>query len=100
MSVKFIAACDVGGNSGDIQVFAILNNGQIETRWKVSSTDPNSTWTPWSNFQTPSGGVTCICSGYLPDTRVQLFATDVKGNTWSCWKTGGFGATWTPWTAF
>jgi hypothetical protein len=48
---KFIAA----GLSADgkIQVFSIEPNGELQSRWKTSS-DPNSSWTPWSNFQTPA----------------------------------------------
>ena len=100
MAAKFIAAGDLGGNSGQIQVFAIQSNGQLETRWK-QTTDPDSGWTPWSSFQTPSGGATSIGVGYLSDTRMQLFATDVSGNTWSCWKaTTSPSASWTPWSAF
>jgi hypothetical protein len=100
MAAKFIAAGDLGGNSGQIQVFAIQSNGQIESRWK-QTTDPDSGWTPWSSFQTPSGGVTSIGVGYLSDTRMQLFATDVQGNIWSCWKTTTSpSASWTAWSSF
>ena len=100
MSGIFIAACDL--TDEQIQVFAIQADGTIMTRWKTSA-DPNSAWTPWSNFQgIPSGvGATTICAGTLPDRRPQLFATDASQNTWSCWKTTtNPSAAWTPWSAF
>jgi hypothetical protein len=56
MTAKFIAAGDLGGNFGQIQVFAIQSKGQIESRWKQTP-DPDSAWTAWASFQTPSGGV-------------------------------------------
>jgi hypothetical protein len=85
---------------GRIQVFAVDQSGQIESRWK-ESTDPNSACTAWSNFQTPSGGATNLSVGYLSDKRMQLFATLKNGNTASCWKqTADPNSAWTPWSAF
>jgi hypothetical protein len=96
-SANFIVAGDL--EDGRIQVFAI-QNGQIETRWKAS-TDPNSAWTSWTQFQTPPGGVTSITVGYLSDKRMQLFATEPNGNVVSCWKVSTDpNAQWTPWSAF
>ena len=98
MSGTFIAAGDL--EDGRIQVFSIQNNGELQSRWKESS-DPNSGWTAWSPFQTPSSGLTSISVGYLSDKRMQLFATDNESKTWSCWKTSTDpNAGWTPWTAF
>ena len=99
MPGMFIAACDL--TDEQIQVFAIQADGSITTRWKTSA-DPNSAWTPWSNFQgLPNGGATSIGAGTLPDRRPQLFATDAGQNTWSCWKTTtNPSAAWTPWSAF
>jgi hypothetical protein len=95
---KFIAA----GLSADgkIQVFTIEPNGELQTRWKTSA-DPNSSWTPWSNFQTPAGGVTTIGVTNLPDKRLQLFATEPSGKAVSCWKTTvDPNASWTAWSGF
>jgi len=98
MSYRFITAGDL--EDGRIQVFAIDQSGNLHSRWK-ESTDPNSAWTAWSNFQTPSGGVTSICVGYLSDKRMQLFATGDSGNTLSCWKTATSpDASWTPWSGY
>jgi hypothetical protein len=97
-SANFIVAGDL--EDGRIQVFAVQANGQTESRWKTS-TDPNSGWTAWSNFQTPAGGVTTISVGYLSDKRMQLFATEPDGITVSCWKTSTDpNSGWTPWSAF
>jgi hypothetical protein len=99
MPGKYIAACDL--TDDQIQVFAIQTNGSILTRWKATP-DPNSDWTAWSAFQgLPGGAATSIAAAALPDKRPQLFATDVAGNTWSCWKsTTAVSASWTPWSAF
>ena len=72
------------------------------SRWKQTP-DPNSGWTDWSNFQTPPGGVTSICVGYLSDKRMQLFVTGAPAGTTqlSCWKTTTDpNAAWTAWSAF
>lgn len=98
VTLKFVAAGDL--EDGRIQVFGIQTNGQLVSRWKTSN-DPNSGWTAWSAFQTPPGGVTSIAVGYLSDGRMQLFATDPHGNTFSSWKTTTDpNASWTAWSAF
>jgi hypothetical protein len=85
---------------GRIQTFAIQPDGQIESRWKTS-TDPNSGWTEWSQFPTPPGGATTISVGYLSDGRMQLFATNPSGGTFSCWKSSTDpNAQWTRWSRF
>jgi hypothetical protein len=96
--LKFVAAGDL--EDGRIQLFGIEPNGQIVSRWKQTA-DPNSAWTAWAGFQTPSEGVTSICVGYLSDKRMQLFATNAQGATFSCWKTTtNPSAAWTAWSAF
>ncbi|MET3130093.1 hypothetical protein AAKU55_000334 [Oxalobacteraceae bacterium GrIS 1.11] len=98
MTRVFVAAGDL--EDGRIQVFAIDNNGQMESRWKETA-DPNSNWTSWSAFQTPTGGATTVAVGYLSDKRMQLFATDRNGHTVSCWKSStNPNAAWTAWSAF
>jgi hypothetical protein len=83
-----------------MQVFVIQSHGQIISRWKETA-HPNSGWTGWSNFQTPPGGVSSICVGYLSDKRMQLFATGAQGGAFSCWKTTTDpNAPWTAWSAF
>jgi hypothetical protein len=95
---KFVAAGDL--EDGRIQLFGIQTNGQIMSRWKETA-DPNSGWMAWANFQTPPGGVSSICVGYLSDKRMQLFATDAQGTTISCWKTTTDpNAAWTAWSSF
>jgi hypothetical protein len=96
--LKFVAAGDL--EDGRIQVFGIQTSGQIISRWKETA-DPNSGWTAWTNFQTPPGGVSSICVGFLSDKRMQLFATDAQGVTISCWKTTTDpNAAWTAWSSF
>ena len=98
MKLKFVAAGDL--EDGRILVFGIELNGQLVNRWKTSK-DPNADWTDWGQFQTPAGGVNSICAGVLSDGRLQLFATDTHGNTFSCWKTTTDpNASWTAWSAF
>lgn len=97
-NLKSIAAGEL--SDGRIQVFAIDSSGQLTSRWK-KTTDPNSGWTGWSRFQTPSGGVVSIAVGVLPDKRLQLFAVDGAGNPVSCWKkTTDSNAGWTAWSGF
>jgi hypothetical protein len=97
-ALNFVAAGDL--EDGQIQVFGIQTNGQIISRWKETA-DPGSAWTAWSNFQTPSGGVSSICVGYLSDKRMQLFATNAQGATFSCWKTTTDpSSAWTAWSSF
>jgi filamentous hemagglutinin family protein len=50
MTRVFIAAGDPEDDR--IQVFAIDSHGKMENRWKETS-NPDSNWTPWSEFQTP-----------------------------------------------
>jgi hypothetical protein len=95
---RFVAAGDL--EDGRIQLFGIEPNGQIVSRWKQTA-DPNSGWTAWSSFQTPSGGVSSICVGSLSDKRMQLFAINAQGQMISCWKaTTNPNAAWTAWSAF
>ena len=83
-----------------IQVFAIDNAGEISSRWKTT-TAPNASWTGWSGFQTPGGGVNSLGGAYLSDGRIQLFATDKQGVVWSCWKSNTDpNASWTGWGKF
>ena len=97
-NLKSIAAGEL--SDGRIQVFAIDNSGNLQSRWK-ETTDPNSSWTNWSNFQTPSGGVISLGVGTLPDKRLQLFGVDSNGNPVSCWKiTVESESAWTPWSGF
>ena len=96
--LRFVCAGDL--EDGRTQVFGICPNGQIVSRWK-ETTDPNSSWTAWSNFPTPAGGVSSICVGFLSDKRMQLFATNAQGTTISCWKTTTDpNAAWTAWSGF
>ena len=98
MAAKFVTAGDL--EDGRLQVFAIQTGGHLQTRWQ-ESTDPNSAWTPWANFQTPAQLATSLSVGYLSDRRMQLFATDTQGNMVTCWKTGTSpDAGWTQWTDF
>ena len=97
--LKFVAA---GGlEDGRIQLFGIQFNGQIVVVGKIYA-DPNSGWTDWSNFQTPPGGVTSICVGYLSDKRMRFVTGAPAGTTQlSCWKTTTDpNAAWTAWSAF
>ena len=98
MAFTFVATGE--SPDGSRQVFAIENNGQIQTRYD-QTTGEGTGWTAWANFATPTGGVTSLCVGNLPDKRMQLFATDKSGNTYSCWKVStASNALFTSWTAF
>jgi hypothetical protein len=97
-NTKFVASGDL--EDGRIQLFGIETNGQIISRWK-QTTDPNSAWTGWGGFQTPPGGANSFCVSYLSDKRMQLFATNPQGKTFSCWKTSTDpNAAWTGWSVF
>lgn len=50
MTRVFMAAGDPEDDR--IQVFAIDSHGKMDNRWKKTS-NPDSSWTPWSEFQTP-----------------------------------------------
>ena len=84
--------------SGQLQFFAIDTNFMIWTCWKESN-DPNAAWTALVEFQMPAPGVINICGAQLSDGRVQLFATDIDQNLWSCWVAPD-GSGWTPWSSF
>ncbi|WP_181234047.1 hypothetical protein [Enhygromyxa salina] len=49
----------------------------------------------------PPSGATTVGHGYLPDARIQLFATGKDGKAYSSWKqTPDPNAGWTDWISF
>jgi Tol biopolymer transport system component len=93
-----IAAANL--SDGRTQVW-LIDADRIMSRWK-ETTDPNSGWTDWSPFPSPSGVTPAAISGApLEDGRVQLYLIDAGGGTWSAWKTTtSSSASWTAWTKF
>lgn len=72
---------------GRMQLFVIPEDQNLYSRWK-ETTDPNSSWSDWTNMGKPEGTyLNDISVGYLPDGRMQLFATDNGGAVHSIWKT-------------
>jgi len=84
-------------SDGRLQVFEITADGRLRSRWKIS-TDPNSAWTGWVYSTDLPAPFQSIAVGKLPDRRLQLFAVDVNGVSWSKWKvTTDSNSTWTEW---
>jgi len=91
-------------SDGRLQLWATDNAGGVSSTWK-SSTDPNSSWTPWVDFLAGVGPLPAGCiemaAAPLSDGRLQLWATDSKGGVSSCWKTSTDpNSSWTEWSRF
>jgi hypothetical protein len=84
---------------GRPQEWAVDSQGDLWTRCK-QTTDPNSDWTQWSSFPTPSSLIQVVV-GQLTDGRMQLFALDKGGGLWTmCEQTTDPNSVWTPWFSF
>jgi len=87
-------------SDGRLQVWFTTADNTLLSRWKAN-TGPDAQWTDWTSFPTPPGGVRDMTAAQLEDGRLQLFAIDPSGGTWSAWKTSTDpNAQWTEWTRF
>jgi hypothetical protein len=87
-------------SDGRLQAWAVDYNGAIWSRWKTS-TESASDWTAWTSFQALEELALSISVSPLSDGRLQLFATDVYGKVWSCWKEDTDSkAAWSSWVSF
>lgn len=89
---------------GRLHLWAIDTAGNLFTTWKTS-TDPNATWVPWSNFFTEvgqiPGGVQSVAVSPLPDGRLELWASGTQGGLFTTWKVDPHpDSNWAPWSDF
>ena len=83
-----------------MQLFATGVDGVFRSCWKTT-TDPNASWTQWSNFDGTS--LKLVGAGNLEDGRMQLFGiqTRTNGQIISRWKqTPDPNSGWTDWSNF
>ena len=92
-----------------MQIFAVGSDGTVRSNWKLT-TDPSSGWNGWvslgqASVTDPNAGETTILSlnspsvGYLPDQRMQIFATSTQPVELSAeghWVRGGY-QVWSKW---
>ena len=84
---------------GRLQLF-VVSQGQLLTAWKQTP-DPNAGWTPLAGFSPrPSGSITDVTVGRLPDGRLQLFSNGSNGLTTSWKRSADPNSDWTGWTPF
>jgi hypothetical protein len=91
-------------SDGRLELWATNAAGGLFTTWKTT-TDPNATWTPWSDFLAEvgplAGGARQVAVAPLSDGRLELWATNAAGGLFTKWKTTTDpNATWTPWSDF
>ena len=87
-------------SDGRLQVWSIDFSGVIWTREKTA-TSSTSDWTSWTEFPSLEEGAFTISVAPLSDGRLQLFAIDFTGKTWSCWKeTTEATSEWSSWSTF
>jgi hypothetical protein len=96
-ALQSMATCTL--SDGRLQIFEIVNDGALRTRWKTS-TAGNAPWTDWQPVDVPAPLVAISC-GKLSDGAVQIFVRDVNGVNWTRWKTSPDpNATWTAWERY
>ncbi len=80
---------------GDLQMFAIGDNGQSYSSWQTA---PNGSWTPWAPlggaFPLPAAAPVAVAPN--ADGRLELFVVGRSGQTYSSWQTTPNGH-WTSW---
>jgi hypothetical protein len=74
------------------------------TTWKTT-TNPNASWVPWTDFQAEvgglSGGARHVSVAPLPDKRLELWTIDGGGGLMTAWKTTvDPNSGWVPWSDF
>ena len=78
--------CDGALADGRLQVWEVVGSDRIQSRWKEAP-EPTAAWSPWRSFPfPPTTLIWDISVGPLSDGRLQLFAADINGQVWSCWK--------------
>jgi hypothetical protein len=86
-------------SDGRLELFVILN-GKLMTSWQ-KSTAPDSAWSPLGAFTpAPSGAITAVAAGRLPDGRLQIFLIGPTGVATSWKQSTDPDAGWTPWSGF
>jgi hypothetical protein len=71
-------------SDGRPQIWSVNRFGTLSSTWKAT-TDPNSAWITWSEFDAPDN-ITSFAAEPLSDGRIQLFAVDSAGAIFSTWK--------------
>ena len=89
---------------GRLELWVTTVDGGLFTTWKTQ-TDPNATWTPWSDFIAEVGPLPAravdAAVAPLSDGRLELWATDSNGGVSTTWKIGPDpNANWTSWSDF
>jgi hypothetical protein len=87
---------------GRMQLFAADAGGAVQSRYKTS-TNPNASWSDWARIG--GGGAPLVeylsAVGYVPDGRIQLFATAIYPDPyplWSIWSTSTVTpSSWSDW---
>jgi hypothetical protein len=97
---KQVAAAPL--SDGRLQFWAVDTSGRIWSCWKTT-TNPNSNWSSWAlqwTAQLPPFSANYVTAAQLSDGRLQFWAVDTTGKTWSCWKsTTDPNASWTAWVS-
>ncbi|HEY6276855.1 MAG TPA: hypothetical protein VIX86_11045 [Streptosporangiaceae bacterium] len=73
-------------SDGRLQLWASRGDGTMISTWKTS-TQPNASWSPWSQMEPPFVGAVDITVGRLPDLRPQLWAIGRDSSLSTTWKT-------------
>jgi len=82
---------------GRMQLFAADSTGTVNSIWKKTA-EPDASWSDWSNMGGGTDGISFTTIGYLPDGRMQLFATALGYALYSIWKkTTAPDAHWSDW---
>src|SRR5438034_1118427 len=75
---------------GRLELWASDAQGGLFSTWKTS-TDPNATWSGWSDFLAEVGplaaGARALAVAPLSDSRLELWVTDGQSGLFSTWKT-------------
>ncbi|MFX4292521.1 hypothetical protein [Streptomyces bohaiensis] len=96
MTLRAVAAAPHANKQ--LQLWAVSET-KMFTCWKLT-TQPNSNWTDWVEFNKPPGNVQTVTTGMLSDGRPQLWALTDQG-LFSCWPlTGEPGSDWGNWGGF
>jgi hypothetical protein len=88
----------LGANAdGRLEVFAV---GVSQGVWHTWQTAPARDWSTWASLGWPSAGVRVsdLTVGSNADGRLELFASDPRGEVWHIWQTAPNGI-WSSWAS-